>query len=113
MPSTQDVTSVAGLTTTANLLTGNDFERAPRRAKVNVVASDVDGAAGDITVRLTLGGRTAIPTSGLQLNAAGPSNDSDAIGGGVVLPGELIRLEAVNTNAAARIIGWRVILTYF
>lgn len=113
MPADGNIQTLTASTTTENLLAGRQYERVPGPLKhmVRVIAAGLDGAAGDITLAVTIGQRTIKPAGGLSLNAGGPSNDADGVAEGMGMPGDLIQLRAVNTNVANRIIGWRVILS--
>ncbi len=114
MPSIQRIVSVAGLATNANVFNSTDYERVPGtlRHQVRLVLGQIDGAADDIAATFTIGGRVVMPESGLAVDATNPNGErSTVVPSAVGNPGEIILLRLVNSNAAARIAGVRMILT--
>tara|TARA_Y100000310_G_scaffold337365_1_gene424252 strand:+ start:1026 stop:1370 length:345 start_codon:yes stop_codon:yes gene_type:complete len=108
----QGVTTTSATSVTANVLTGQQFERVPGplKHKIILVASGIDGSVDDHLITFTVGGRVVMPEGAVAINAAGPANDSDEIAQAVGNPGDQLTLRHANSNAAARILGWRIVL---
>lgn len=102
----QSVTSTAAGASTANVLTGQAYERAPFNGVLRIYCTAE--AAGESRVTVIVGGRLIMQEAPISRQARPPLIPDDFLISAPVRRGDQIVLNHRNTGAGANSIFWRV-----
>lgn len=81
-----------------------------RGAVVELYASALAGAAGDLNASLFMGSDTSLLNGGLGVKAGGPTINEDQVAQGVGFPGDKIQVRFDNPSIAAQTVGFTVVI---